>query len=78
MAQAGRNASANGESICTQLENENEASVAKPGAKPATVRGKYAKPAPTVRDNGGGGDGDGALPRTNTSKWHSFLPGMFR
>jgi hypothetical protein len=51
--------------------------------KATAVRNKYARPttaaaalpAPT---RGGGGDSDNALPRSRGSKWHSFLPGMFR
>lgn len=53
--------------------------------KATAVRNKYAQPAaaatttlPASSRGGGGGDGDGALPRSRGSKWHSFLPGMFR
>ncbi|WP_368562481.1 hypothetical protein [Pseudoxanthomonas sp. UTMC 1351] len=54
--------------------------------KATAVRNKYARPtaaaalpAPTRNSGGGGGDsGDSALPRSRGSKWHSFLPGMFR
>ena len=38
---------------------------------------KAAKPAITPGNGGGGGDDD-IQPRLRGSKWHSFLPGMFR
>ena len=42
------------------------------------VRGnKGAKPSINP-GNGGGGNDDDAQPRLRGSKWHSFLPGMFR
>lgn len=41
------------------------------------VRGKTAKPAINP-GNGGGGNDDDVQPRLRGSKWHSFLPGMFR
>jgi hypothetical protein len=52
--------------------------------KATAVRSKYAKPTaaaaalPAPARGGGGGDSDNALPRSRGSKWHSFLPGMFR
>jgi hypothetical protein len=39
------------------------------------VRSKTAKPA---INPGGGGNDDDNQPRLRGSKWHSFLPGMFR
>ena len=38
---------------------------------------KAARPAITP-GNGGGGNDDDNQPRLRGSKWHSFLPGMFR
>lgn len=43
----------------------------------APVRSKAAKPAISP-GNGGGGNDDDNQPRLRGSKWHSFLPGMFR
>ncbi|HEY1033677.1 MAG TPA: hypothetical protein VGE09_01720 [Pseudoxanthomonas sp.] len=49
-------------------------------ARATAVRSKYAAPTaltpPTSR--GGGDDDETPLPRSRGSKWHSFLPGMFR
>ena len=39
------------------------------------VRGKATRPA---INPGGGGNDDDNQPRLRGSKWHSFLPGMFR
>ena len=39
------------------------------------ARNKSAKPANATTGNGGNEDN---LPRLRGSKWHSFLPGMFR
>lgn len=49
-------------------------------AKAAAVRNKYAAPATALPSatRGGGDDDDAPLPRSRGSKWHSFLPGMFR
>jgi hypothetical protein len=41
------------------------------------VRSKTAKPAINP-GTGGGGNDDDIQPRLRGSKWHSFLPGMFR
>lgn len=41
----------------------------------APVRARAAKPA---INPGGGGNDDDNQPRLRGSKWHSFLPGMFR
>jgi hypothetical protein len=41
------------------------------------VRSKTAKPAINPGTGGGGNDEDNQ-PRLRGSKWHSFLPGMFR
>ena len=78
MAQNGRNTSANGEGACPQTPETTEAAAPKPGAKASAARAKYAPPATPAVRNGGGGEGDGTLPRNNAGKWHSFLPGMFR
>ena len=50
-------------------------------ARATAVRNKYAAPAAAVlppASRGGGDDDDTPLPRSRGSKWHSFLPGMFR
>lgn len=47
------------------------AQTAKPAAAPATTPPSKAKPAVGVR----GGSDDGGI---HSSRWHSFLPGMFR
>ena len=44
-------------------------------SKAAAARSKYAKPANSATGNGGTEEN---LPRLRGSKWHSFLPGMFR
>ncbi|WP_162314846.1 hypothetical protein [Pseudoxanthomonas yeongjuensis] len=43
----------------------------------APVRAKASKPAINPGGGGGGNDDDNQ-PRLRGSKWHSFLPGMFR
>jgi len=40
------------------------------------VRAKTSRPA--ISPGGGGGNDDDNQPRLRGSKWHSFLPGMFR
>ena len=49
-------------------------------ARAAAVRNKYAAPAAVLSPSprGGGDDDETPLPRSRGSKWHSFLPGMFR
>lgn len=48
-------------------------------ARAAAVRNKYAAPAAVLSPSPrGGGDDETPLPRSRGSKWHSFLPGMFR
>jgi len=48
-------------------------------ARAAAVRNKYAPPAAVLSPSPrGGGDDETPLPRSRGSKWHSFLPGMFR
>lgn len=48
-----------------------------PSKAASPVRGsKAAKPA--IHPGGGGGNDDDSQPRLRGSKWHSFLPGMFR
>ena len=45
------------------------------------ARRKYGAPASLTSPattRGGGDDDDTPLPRSRGSKWHSFLPGMFR
>jgi hypothetical protein len=42
------------------------------------VRAKTSKPAINPGSGGGGGNDDDNQPRLRGSKWHSFLPGMFR
>ena len=77
MAQNGRHEAANA-GACQETEALARDQVVQAGAahpKASAARSKYAKPA-SVR--GGGGGDDQGLPRTRGSKWHSFLPGMFR
>ena len=45
--------------------------------KPGAVHNKSARPALNP-GNGGGGNDEDNQPRLRGSKWHSFLPGMFR
>lgn len=53
------------------------AGVVHPRATTGPVHTKSSKP--TVNPgNGGGGNDDDNQPRLRGSKWHSFLPGMFR
>lgn len=40
------------------------------------ARNKYGRKTATA--SGGGGGSDEVLPRARGSKWHNFLPGMFR
>lgn len=49
-------------------------------ARATAVRSKYGAPASLApaTSRGGGDDDDTPLPRSRGSKWHSFLPGMFR
>jgi hypothetical protein len=50
-------------------------------ARATAVRSKYGAPASLTSPSttrGGGDDDDTPLPRSRGSKWHSFLPGMFR
>ncbi|MBA3930162.1 hypothetical protein J2X02_000968 [Pseudoxanthomonas japonensis] len=49
-------------------------------ARATAVRSKYGVPASLTPSTtrGGGDDDDTPLPRNRGSKWHSFLPGMFR
>ena len=49
-------------------------------ARATAVRNKYAAPADVLSPSprGGGDDDETPLPRSRGSKWHSFLPGMFR
>lgn len=49
-------------------------------ARATAVRSKYATPAALApsTSRGGGDDDETPMPRSRGSKWHSFLPGMFR
>lgn len=49
-------------------------------ARATAVRSKYGAPTSLTpaTSRGGGDDDDTPLPRSRGSKWHSFLPGMFR
>ena len=49
-------------------------------ARATAVRHKYDAPAAVLSPSprGGGDDDETPLPRSRGSKWHSFLPGMFR
>lgn len=62
---------------CQVAQVPSRASVEESSAAPpksAVTRSKYAKPAAAPS----GGGGDEVLPRPRGSKWHSYLPGMFR
>lgn len=64
---------------CQDAETIAREEVAQAGTadpKTAAARGKYAKP--TTNTPSGSGGSDESLPRLRGSKWHSFLPGMFR
>ncbi len=76
MAQNGRNAAANA-GACQETEAMARDEAAQAGAahpQASAARSKYAKPASSPSGGGGGEN----MPRTRGSKWHSFLPGMFR
>lgn len=78
LAQNGRNAPPN-PGACQETEAVARDDAAQAGAahpKASAMRNKYAKPASA--SPGGGGSDDDALQRVRGSKWHSFLPGMFR
>ena len=50
-----------------------------PQARPATPPAARSMPKPAATGGGGGdGDGESAVPRVRGTRWHSFLPGMFR
>ena len=49
-----------------------------PQARPATPSAARSTPKPAASGGGGGGDGDAATPHVRGTRWHSFLPGMFR
>lgn len=77
MAQNAR-ATAAATGACQDAETIAREEVAQTGAadpKAAAARGKYAKPTTNTPSGSGG---DESLPRLRGSKWHSFLPGMFR
>lgn len=79
MAQNGRNLPPN-PGACQETEAIARDDAAQAGAahpKATATRNKYARPAP-ASSAGGGGDDDDSLPRVRGTKWHSFLPGMFR
>ncbi len=62
---------------CQGAETQSREPVASSVAAPprsSLARSKYAKP--TATPSGGGSED--MLPRGRASKWHSFLPGMFR
>jgi hypothetical protein len=48
-----------------------------PQARPATPAAARSTPRQTP-SGGGGGDGDAVAPHVRGTRWHSFLPGMFR
>jgi hypothetical protein len=79
LAQNGRNTPPN-PGACQETEAVARDDAAQAGAahpKASATRNKYAKPASASPGGGGGGNEDG-LQRVRGSKWHSFLPGMFR
>ena len=76
MAQNGRTTAASAEA-CQDAETAVREDTGHAGATDAKAgaRGKYAKP---VHSAAGSGGNEENLPRLRGSKWHSFLPGMFR
>jgi len=80
LAQNGRGAPPN-PGACQETEAVARDDAAQTGAshpKATAARNKYAKPASASPGGGGGGGDDDGLQRVRGSKWHSFLPGMFR
>ena len=89
LAQNGRGIANDASTSCKDLndravaERTADALPAAPDARRAratAVRNKYAAPAAVLSPSprGGGDDDETPLPRSRGSKWHSFLPGMFR
>ena len=89
LAQNGRSIANDTSTSCQDVgdravaERPAEAMPAAPDARRAratAVRNKYAAPAAVLSPSprGGGDDDETPLPRSRGSKWHSFLPGMFR
>ena len=89
LAQNGRGIANDASTSCQDLndravaERAADAVPAAPDARRAratAVRNKYAAPAAVLSPSprGGGDDDETPLPRSRGSKWHSFLPGMFR
>ena len=89
LAQNGRGIANDASTSCQDLndravaERTADALPAAPDARRAratAVRNKYAAPAAVLYPSprGGGDDDETPLPRSRGSKWHSFLPGMFR
>jgi len=89
LAQNGRGIANDASTSCQDLndravaERTADALPAAPDARRAratAVRNKYAAPAAVLAPSprGGGDDDETPLPRSRGSKWHSFLPGMFR
>ena len=85
LAQNGRGIANDASTSCQDLNDRAVADAlpAAPDARRAratAVRNKYAAPAAVLSPSprGGGDDDETPLPRSRGSKWHSFLPGMFR
>ena len=89
LAQNGRGIANDASTSCQDLndravaERTADALPAAPDARRAratAVRNKYAAPAAVLSPSprGGGDDDETPLPRSRGSKWHSFLPDMFR
>jgi hypothetical protein len=63
----------------TEAMGRDEPTQAAGAAHPKTIGPIHAKPSkPAINPGGGGGNDDDLQPRLRGSKWHSFLPGMFR
>ena len=80
LAQNGRSAPPN-PGACQETEAVARDDAAPAGAahpKATAARNKYAKPASVSPGGGGGGGDEDSLQRVRGSKWHRFLPGMFR
>ena len=89
LAQNGRGIANDASTSCQDLndravaERTADALPAAPDARRAratAVRNKYAAPAAVLSPSprGGGDDDETPLSRSRGSKWHRFLPGMFR
>ena len=84
LARNGVNAAANGESSCTDsddtsTERARQAAESRGKANTAAPAKPSARPAASANAGNRASSGDdGPTLRSHASRWHSFLPGMFR